>query len=309
MAITFKYQNDRQKLDFKVSDDGKVSGGITVTAYAESDVPVGAHAILADPQMPQFFSPYRVVTPYYIDENPFLKLGAMSIIPHVDNRRIWILTLDYKSLPPYLQVGPPWTHYPIASWDGVKFEVLTDVDMSGDAIMTSSFQFYNPKLKADRTRSVLTIRRNVQFYDHTRYVEARDSVNANPIFGYPAKAVKVGKVSADQVQDAFWGTYWVESIVLEFDIRLWTAKPVNASIFGVDPETGEIQRILDSKGQPVDEPCALDENGVRIPLGGVPLTGKWYSEGEGYDMYPLLDFKQFFNFQTLNIGMGIGVGV
>ena len=200
------------------------------------------------------------------------------------------------------------------SFGTAKYQREITQDMRGKPIVNSVGDPFDPAMKRDDSRGVLTLVRNEPTFN-SQYVQTfKDTCNQDTFLTiYKANTVKCSDVTAERDYQADWGYYWVVTYVFEIreSITLtdgtviadgWNELLLNKGLREYDPDggSGSLMPIL-IKGDPVTTPVPIGVNGDYNP-NNLPYY-------RAFQIYPLADFAKFnFPADLLTVGSIPGGG-
>lgn len=211
-------------------------------------------------------------------------------------------------------VSNPFAIPPQVKWSSAKFEKACTVDIHGNPIVNTVGDPFDPPVKRDDSRPILTVTQNQMTFDIGQAQSFKDTVNADTFCGFPPNSVKCADITADRQYSSDWGYYW--QVTYEFEIRPvivvqgatgpvtyqygWTEQILNAGYRYASVTTGTPQPVLVS-GAPVSSPVCLTQSGQYVP-GNSPCY-------LNFDLYPQSAFAGLPIDQTiLSVGAGANPG-
>jgi len=252
-------------------------------------------------------------------------LQGFDIKEESDDGKQWLCTLTYGPFN-WTEQGGATTEaaaegqtdpfkVPIkVSFGTAKYEREITADMRGKPIVNSVGDPFDPAMKRDDSRGVLTLVRNEPTFN-SQYVQTfKDTCNKDVFLTiYKANTVKCSDVTAERDYQADWGYFWVVTYVFEIreSITLddgtvvadgWNELVLNKGLREYDPDggPGSLRQVL-IKGCPVTSPVPIGVNGDYKP-GNDPYY-------RAFQIYPLQDFSKFnFPDDLLTVGSVPGQG-
>jgi hypothetical protein len=201
------------------------------------------------------------------------------------------------------------------SFGTAKYEREITLDMRGKPISNSLGEPFDPTMKRDDSRGLLTLVRNEPTFN-AQYVQTfKDTCNQDTFLTiYKANTVKCSDVTAEREYQADWGYYWLVTYIFEIreSITLsdgtvifdgWTELVLNKGLHEYrdifTPSLGLKPVIMG--GAPVTSP---------VPIG---VTGSYDPDNTPYyrafQIYPLQDFSKLnFPDDLLTVGSIPGQG-
>jgi hypothetical protein len=209
-------------------------------------------------------------------------------------------------------VFDPFAIPPEVRWASQKYERACQFDRAGNPIRNTVGDEFDPPLKRDDSRPILTIVQNEPNFDIGRVQSFKDTVNSDVFLGFDPNTVKCQDITAERVYHADWGYYW--RVTYEFEIRPiyipkgsttpvdvgWTELVLNAGYRYLSVATGNPAPVL-VQGAPVSAPVALTQAGQYVPA-----ASPYYL---AFDIYPASEFAGLPIDQTLlSVGSSPGEG-
>lgn len=180
-------------------------------------------------------------------------------------------------------------------WSTIKYQKAVEKDRSGEAILNSAGDYFDPPPLKDMSRWTVTVTKNMAAVPLS-ILSYPDRINSAQfvIDGVTVEmnAAKIMSINISDLQKEGDTEYRVLTYTLEFDENLWVGSYLNQGFYQVAAgpvlpgQTAAKARIKDSDGKDVVTPWLLDENGKKItdPL---PSTATF----EDYDLYEELNFN------------------
>jgi len=168
----------------------------------------------------------------------------------------------------------PVFNFPRIDWDDVETEEDIDEDFDGNPIVTANNEPI-VGIKRPIPDQVVTIRRNMPFFNPWVQAVYRQSVNSDNFLGFPPGTGRLTKLSATNVFDQAIGYYEVTAVVqFRYPYRTTPAKAwykrVRHEGFYVKYGS-KILRAVDDANQPASKPVLLADDGTRLPNGADPV--------------------------------------
>jgi hypothetical protein len=196
----------------------------------------------------------------------------------------WLVTVEYAGR------EDPVSEPPEVSWSCVKYQVQTQRDADDVWAVNSAGDPYEGGLTRDRSRMVVTIRKNVLFWDPQAALAYLDTLNEQmflPVAHPPGFLPGLCKLS-DIGADAVWREkrdsvlYWKRTAKVEIDLYGWQAKILDAgfhekldtpvTVFGVAVKRRDI--MLPGGGKP-SSPVPLNGAGKKLAHDGTPVFNQF----------------------------------
>jgi hypothetical protein len=188
-----------------------------------------------------------------------------------DDGRSWIVTATYG---PWEPQGETPLSNPVEVESGsVQFERLVDQDWyTGEAVVNSAGDMFDPPLTGDDSRQVLTFVRNEATFNNALALALKDTVNAGSWRGYGPRTVKASMPKASRQYHPQIGFYWRVSYEFHINPEKWDKVILDAGMRRLDPSDATKQRpIVTKDGSPVSSPVPLDGSGAPLAVGGTPV--------------------------------------
>jgi hypothetical protein len=241
-----------------------------------------------------------------------------------DDGKQWLCTLDFGPFN-WAEQGGATTEaagegqtdpfkVPIkVSFGTAKYEREITLDMRGKPIVNSVGEPFDPPMKRDDSRGVLTLVRNEPTFNSAYVATFKDTCNQDIFLTiYKANTVKCSDVTAERDYQADWGYFWVvtyifeirESITLDDGTVItdgWNEYVLNKGLHEYDPDggPGSLKPIIIGSS-PVTSPVPIGVNGDYKP------TNEPYYRA--FQIYPLQDFNKFaFPEDLLTVGSKPGL--
>ncbi len=204
---------------------------------------------------------------------------------------VWDLSCTYE---PYdaTRFGADPIAWPIKiQFGGTRFERVVWVDaVTGEPVVNSAGDRFDPPLMADDTRSQITVVRNelISTFDWTLAENFRDTVNDAIWNGYPAKTVKIGSITTSDPQYDSNGQRFYFAVTYPFEVNrdTWVDHPVDMGYATLDASSPRKRVPIFYGGQAPNEPQKLDGDGNLLAVGATPVF-------LSVDKYPPVDFSVF----------------
>lgn len=156
-------------------------------------------------------------------------------------------------------------------------------DINGDLILNAAQQPFDGGVPISIALPTLTYVRNESTFDGSVMVQYANALNKYAFSGAEPETLRL-KISADEMFEGNY-QYWAVHYEMAYNPKGWQPQPCNAGLYQrVD---GELVKCMDRDLQPVSSPVPLDEDGVQIPLSGLPDDVNYVK----VDLYPLIDFS------------------
>jgi len=253
-------------------------------------------------------------TPSYnaAEADPFAYVQSLDVEPDGEDGIGWIITVGYGWYDPNNAGGGPAQNpllMPIdVSWDFRDHETVLDVDQSGNAVLNTAGDPYDPPIVIDDPRLVLTVVRNEATFNVGWALTYRNAVNSDPFAGFPPLCCKVLNISSKNQwhQDQGWYSqtnYQFEFISpqVDYDSQYGFRKRIISQGYrAISVVTGKPYHVT-FKGVPVNSPVLLDKNGYLLTSSQQPYF-------QTFQAYPELPFEAFGFDQNALMGQRTGRG-
>jgi hypothetical protein len=204
--------------------------------------------------------------------------------PEADGKQ-WTVTVQYG---PY----EPASDNPLAEPAQVEVDhdhfdrpVIRDVD--GNLICNSAGDPYNPPIRKDDSRPVLTVVKNYPApFDLALADDYRDTINSTPFFGVPPGRVKCRAPRASRQFHPVIGEFYRVTFQFDFNRDGWNAKPLDEGFRYLSG--AQLVAAFDGNSL-ASEPVLLDGEGGRLAVGGDPVY-------HDFQIYEGRDFASAFGF-------------
>lgn len=194
-------------------------------------------------------------------------------------------------------VQSPFAIPPQVRWSSAKYEQFCNFDNQGKKICNTAGDPFDPTLKRDDSRPVLTVVQNQEFFDIGSVQQYKDAVNSDVFLGFVPNTVKCQDITAERMYSADWGYYWQVTYV--FEIRPivyasdgktvisngWTELVLNAGTRELKMGATDQTPIL-INGAPITTPVLLSQSGQSFIGTGVRPV-EYYVP---FNLYPQIPF-------------------
>lgn len=203
-----------------------------------------------------------------------------------DDMRQWIATINYGPYQALQKPQDPTQEQPQIQWSSSKFQRPAVKDeITGDVIVNSAGDLFNPPIMRDDSRPMLVITRNEATHDPILAANCRDKTNASAWWVFPAKTVKCLDIVGRRVLNQDIGYYWEVEYSWEINIDdTWTYQALDQGFSTV--VGGKKLRLTNDDGELISEPALLDGGGLVLPSGASAVYLP-------YDIYATIDFTIF----------------
>ncbi|MFO0960850.1 MAG: hypothetical protein U0800_26000 [Isosphaeraceae bacterium] len=211
-------------------------------------------------------------------------IGIDARVEVEDVKGAYLVTAQYG---PWEPCGEDPTLNPVeVEIDHADFERIVDEDVeSGEAIVNSAGDPFDPPVTADDSRMILTFTRNEQDYDANLADEVRDTLNAGGWRRFGEGTVKAKAPKATRLFHPLIGWYWRVTYTFHVNRDGWDRKILDAGMR--QKASGGGQSVILSKDKmPVSTPVPLDGSGHPLPDGSDP---EWLT----FRVYRRIDFSIF----------------
>jgi hypothetical protein len=274
-----------------------------------SDLTDGPYNAFNTPGLPAFGAPWQFNDEY----NAWMYRTWETIVKSVvegEPNQFWDVTLTFTTKPVDLDyfvdepITDPLLVPPRTSGGLSKYSEEATTDMFGRPIVNSSWeQLRGPQVEFDRNRDTVKIILNLSLLQGYLLTQFRDTVNDEPLWGFPARAVKL---SDYKWNPRFYGAgeqYYI--VTLTFETNVMQDPQTGAWVGGFDrnildqgtkalnghwdttPGVGTGNWIVDNLGSVTPSPAnpanfvrVKDAKGENMPVvlngAGVPVVGQMY---------------------------------
>jgi len=193
----------------------------------------------------------------------------------------WYVTCGYA---PYdaTQFGSDPTLWKLrVRFGGERIDRVVYFDNNGAPIRNSATDRFEDAVTIDDSITTMTITRNilVSVFDLTLAQRLTNTINLNDWNGFTAKHCKMGIIeTGDEQYDSNNQVYYYSvTFPVQLSRKPWRKDLLDQGYNQLDVAytvggTMKPQPILDSKGQPLSSPSALDGFGRKLEIGGDPVT-------------------------------------
>jgi len=243
----------------------------------------------------QYYTLYNGLTLVEFDEFAFaLKIDAV-IDPGCNDDCSWIVTVEYGPYDPTQFGENPLNHPLKITWGENRFETPLIQDIAGLPVVNSAGDYFDPPPMIDDSRPTLRIVRNEPTYDPGYAALWKDSLNANPFFGYPPLTVKSSTPLGELEFNPVCGFYYVVTYQFEINLNGWQKLILDQ---GTRQIVGGVKaNIVDDQGTQITAPAMLNGVGRKLATGGIPIPLV-------FNAYQIQDYSQLNLDPTLAPGQG-----
>jgi hypothetical protein len=170
----------------------------------------------------------------------------------------WTVTVDYG---PGEASDNPLDEPPQLDWQFTAYERPVDQDTSGNPIVNTAGDPFDPPPMRDDSRPVLVITRNELTFNPATSWEYRDTLNNAAFYGAPTGTVKLKSRVGTQVQSRLvaGGSYWRVTYTFEFNADGWAKTILNAGYRQL--ASGALTQVF-INNQPATSPVLLNAAGA-----------------------------------------------
>jgi hypothetical protein len=222
---------------------------------------------------------------YEVDAGAFLvDIGLDEEGGDEADGRTWLVDLAYGPWTPKEQ--NPLNEPVEFSQEFETFEIPVDEDTSGNAVVNSAWDRFDPPVVRDDSRPIITFTRNEQWPPNwALYRDYKDAVNDAAWFGFPAKAAKFNAPRVIRLKDQYLAETFPTSggfyahVTYRFNIAAdtWTKRVLNQ---GFRYKSGADRKVALVDGLPAQTPVLLNSSGA------ITTTPHWLT----FDVYKTRDF-------------------
>jgi hypothetical protein len=177
----------------------------------------------------------------------------------------------YESPPPGETFGDPVLDDPVVRFGGRNVTAIAIQDKDGNAILTSSREWFNPPYEIETHPSVIGIERNLATASSATMRQYRDSVNSVgiTIVGHALNARQGLLVNWEASSFRRSGYFrWRHSYTIEIADGTWDVELLDQGLCYID--SNNVQRRIKVEGEPVEEPKRLDGAGTPLAFDALP---------------------------------------
>lgn len=246
---------------------------------------VGGKVVLAASGIPQIGNYYHNgLDPsdpdYELDHGSFVNDMRANCTGGPEGAGIqWFVTCIYA---PYdaVQFGSDPTSWKLrVRFGGERIDKVIYFDKAGLPIRNSAFDRFEDAITIDDQITTMTITQNVlvSAFDLNLAVDFSNTINLNDWNGFTAKHCKMGIIeTGDEEYDSNAQVYYYKvTYPVQISRTPWRKELLDQGYNQLDAAYGygatKAMPILDSKGQPLSEPSALDGFGRKLDIGGSPV--------------------------------------
>lgn len=233
----------------------------------------GAQVILTDPLVPKIGDIYASGN----DLDTGAWCSAVRPQQNVEEPSRWTVTVEYTSEPgeSFGAAEDPLLRPADIAWGFVQFQRLIEKDINGKELTNSAGDPFLPPPTGDQSRPVLSITKNMPFFDPTRLTYI-DAVNTDFFLGVAAGRWKCSAITSQRLLEN-GRFFWRTAHEFHYSEIGWKLEPLDRGLNKL--VAGKRERILDN-GLPVVEPVKLDGAGqpLAATAAGVYRSFKIYRE-------------------------------
>lgn len=217
---------------------------------------------------------------------PAALANSIRLRPESNDDKLWLAEILYTTDTPTSDQEPenPLDEPPRKSWSFAPYQRPLHRDITGQPIINTAREQFDPLPEVDDNRIVLRYTRNLPGFNVPLMRQYRRAVNSDNFLGWPPRTVRVSGIQADEVFTKEFH-YWTASY--EFQMRGddaeddWKLRLLNQGfrqLTGDDTTGHQYETILDKYGVPLNQPALLDLDGLELVAGEDPI----FLEFEGY---------------------------
>ena len=211
----------------------------------------------------------------------------------------WVVTCSYG---PYEALTFPQNplSWPLkVTWGGKTVEKLVLYDQAGNPILNSAGDPFDEPITIDDSRSSLTVVRNesAATFSLSTCETYRDTLNLLAWNAFALKTVKLGTISAGELQFDSNTQTWYYAVTYPFEINRdgWQRKLLDRGFAYLDG-SNKLRRLVGPDGQAPGEPTLLDGTGHQLAHGATPVF-------ISSDVYPAVDWTPL----AINLSARLGI--
>lgn len=226
--------------------------------------------------------------------DPFSFMQSVKVKARGEDGLDWLVTLTYGPYDPTQRPENPLDQPPNIDGDWVQFDRVVDLDTSGNAIVNSAGDPFDPGETKNDTRPVLRVQLNQATFSLALSYANRDAVNNGTWMGAAHGIVKADPVRYQRLWHPICGWYFSCQYAFQFNPDGWHKKPLDCGFKQI--VSGKLVNIVDQTGAPITSPAKLNGSGVVAAAGATPI----YLD---FQIYPEVDFSSVFNLDSILSGI------
>lgn len=213
---------------------------------------------------------------------------------------VWDVKVEYGVVD-WQAFGPNPVEWPLkVSVSTVERELPVDFDRDGDPIRNSARQRFGDPVTVPYSDPVITCVRNeaVGDFSLTLAHDLTNTINGATWNGFAAGVVLCRSITTSEEQYDTNSETWYYKVTYVFETNRfgWRKKVLDQGYCELAGSPAKLKRILDSEGQPIDEPAPLDGAGGKLEPDDTPVVLE-------FDIYESADFSVF------NLDFAVRLGV
>lgn len=166
----------------------------------------------------------RVGQPYRVENDQDNSAVLKTLAPRCEGQsNLFRVTANWGPRDPQQETANPLARPTKYRYSSQAFQTIAEKDAFGAAILNSSGEQFDPPLQIDDSRAVVTVTRNVAYFDAGMVREWTNAVNRDTFGPFKRRTVKIAGINADGPNFENEIQFWEQSI--EFHIRFdgWRA--------------------------------------------------------------------------------------
>ena len=255
------------KLTYDVFTDDKADGPLTI--HESSKMPFRGGDV------------YRLGNDY----DPYAFLISISTNQVPKNSTAWKAVFDF-STDVNSEISNPLNEPPEIELVFAQKEKLLEQDVNGKAIRNTVGDRFDDVITREDSQPILRISRNEPSSLGLFGMDLRDTVNRSPWMGAPRRTIKFQPPTLRSRWHRVIGTYYAKNYEFKFSDETWRFVLLNQGYYEKDADSSDNtkRKRITVKGEPIQQPVALTEEGLVLPEGDDPV----WLEFDGYreSMFP-----------------------
>ena len=232
--------------------------------------------------------PWKVGDEFSIgnDYDPRAIALTASAEPVPSNHFKWIYKVEFGKPPKDQETDNPLDQPPVLELIFAQEEKLLEQDVNGKAIRNSVGDRFDDVLTREDSQPVLRITRNEPRASALFGMDLRDTVNRSPWMGAPRRTIKFQPPTLRSRFHKNIGVYYEKGYEFKFSDETWRFVLLNQGYYEKDADSSDNtkRKRITVKGEPIQQPVALTEEGLLLPEDEDPV----WLEFDGYreSMFP-----------------------
>ena len=267
MAVT-EVKEDWRGLEADSGTDGASVPRVFAVQFDTADDPekrpiLAVEANDGTTRVPRLYETHPQKPWLYVNNHSVEPIGPFDFRVSVNYTNRYSRGSEEKFDPTMNPLDQPWE----IEWGFAVHNEKIDRDISGEPLVNSSGESFDPPVTRDFYDLVLRITRNEEAYDPIKASDYKGSINGDIFFGFAPGLVKCTQLNARSARQAdLW--YWI--VTYEFQMRKlgWQLRLIDEGFRTKGPAVDSegnlvIQEITDDNGVKVSQPVQLDGEGQK----------------------------------------------